>query len=312
MNLFKRRVHVPYAKIRNANTLRNHTTRHDWEHWSGYREQIRRVLEQTLTGSGCGRGHLLLLGAGNGNDVPISFIESVFERITIVDIDEKALDRLLAKAEQPGKFSKAIIDLTGIGNEVQTLGELKEKAASLTPSVDFSKLKPPFDVVMNLCFSSQLISAFFYKENSRTLYTPEFGAQLDRLIERIHVSIFDGLHERLMDRGVVIHLTDVLLLQQLKKTGSLSPARLKAEALTEGRLRDNLGQVYKHLSEFAQAGLCLPGTFAHLQKPILEKFKLHAEYTLLWDFVDDDHEDRDYLVTAHVLENKTGAIEAGR
>ncbi|GGA47030.1 hypothetical protein GCM10010917_35360 [Paenibacillus physcomitrellae] len=303
---------MPYAKIRNANTLRNNTTRHDWEHWTGYREQIRRMLEQTLAESRSGREHLLLLGAGNGNDVPISFIESQFERITIVDIDEQALDRLLAKVKQPGKFIKAVIDLTGIGNEIHSLSELKEKAAALAPSVDFSKLKPPFDVVMNLCFSSQLISAFFYKENSKAVYTPAFGLQLDRLIERIHGSIFAGIYERLAESGIVIHLTDVLLLQKLKKTGTSSPAKLKAEALTQGRIRDNLGLIHKRLPEFAQLGLCLPGTFAHLQPPILAKFKLQAEYTLLWDFVDDDYEDRDYLVTAHVLEKKTGTIEAGR
>ncbi|WP_138494343.1 hypothetical protein [Paenibacillus pinistramenti] len=307
MNPFKRRVRVPYAKIRSANTLRNNTTKNDWMYWENYRSQIRQVIEHTLSRSSSGRGHLLLLGAGNGNDVPVSYIETVFERITIVDIDDKALDRFLAKAAHPDKFEKAIIDLTGIGKEVHSLGELMEKAPSLSPSVDLSRLRPPFDLVINLCFSSQLISAFFYRENNKPLYTSEFGVQLDRLIERIHVSIFEGLHQRLADNGMVIHLTDVLLLQQLKKTGTSSPAKILSEQLAAshgGRLRDSLELIREHLPEFARQGLCLPGAFVHLQPEILSLFSIRSTFSLLWDFVDDAVEDRDYLVTAHVMEKQ--------
>lgn len=301
MNLFMRKVNVPYVKFRKANTLRNDSTQHDWQHWGGYRDQIQQVLEQTLEHNRCGRGHILLLGAGNGNDVPISYIESIFERITIVDIDEKALDRFLAKSAHPEKYERAIIDLTGVGTEVSSLDDLKEKVDDLLPNVDFSPLHPPFDVVMNLCFTTQLISAFFYRKKNKVAHTPEFSAQLDQLLERIHINIFESLRGLLASDGVIVHLTDTLLLQHMKSTGYTSPATIKTLELTGGNLRDNLDLIYEHLPELAEQGLCLPGAFVHVHPQIMRLYKVELRFSLLWEFVHNEYEDRDYFVSAHVL-----------
>lgn len=303
MNPFSRRVRVPYAKIRKANTLRNDSTKNDWQYWEGYRDQIRQVIEQALEHNQrkTGHGHILLLGAGNGNDVPISYIESVFEQITIVDIDEQALDRFLAKSAHPEKYQKAVIDLTGLGQEVSSLSELKEKITALTPKVDFSALNAPFDVVMNLCFTTQLISAFFYREKNKVSYTPEFGAELDRLIEKIHIHLFESLKELLTESGLIIHLTDTLLLQYNKKTGYVSPAKLKVDELTQGKVAGSLGLIYENLPELEKQGFCLPGAFVHFHPDIMKHYAVQLRFPLLWEFVHDDYEDRDYFVTAHVL-----------
>lgn len=301
MNPFMRKVNVPYVKFRKANTLRNDSTQHDWQHWAGYRDQIQQVLERTLEHNRCGRGHILLLGAGNGNDVPISYIESIFERITIVDIDEKALDRFLAKSAHPEKYERAIIDLTGVGTEVSSPDDLKAKVDDLLPKVDFSPLHPPFDVVMNLCFTTQLISAFFYRKKNKVAHKPEFSAQLDRLLERIHINIFQSLQGLLAADGVIVHLTDTLLLQRVSATGYTSPATVKTLELTGGNLRENLDLIYGHLPEMAQQGLCLPGAFVHVHPQIMRLYKVELRFSLLWEFVHDEYEDRDYFVSAHVL-----------
>ncbi|WP_195724403.1 hypothetical protein [Paenibacillus monticola] len=296
-----RKVNVPYVKFRKANTLRNDSTQHDWQHWGGYRDQIQQVLEQTLEHNCCGRGHILLLGAGNGNDVPISYIESIFERITIVDIDEKALDRFLTKSAHPEKYERVIIDLTGVGAEVSSLDDLKEKVDDLLPNVDFSPLHPSFDVVMNLCFTTQLISAFFYRKKNKVAHTPEFSTQLDRLLERIHINIFESLRGLLASDGVIVHLTDTLLLQHMKTTGYTSPATFKTLELTGGNLRENLDLIYEHLPDLAEQGLCLPGAFVHVHPQIMRLYKVELRFSLLWEFVHDEYEDRDYFVSAHVL-----------
>lgn len=299
MKLFNRRtVHVPYAKIKKANMLRNKSTKGDWVHWADYREQIREVIAKTLDGYQPGRGHILLLGAGNGNDVPITYIESVFERITIVDIDELALDRLIAKSSYPHKFQKAVIDLTGLGQAVTSLADLKKNIDKLKPAVDFSKITAPVDVAMNLCFSTQLLSAYFHQEKDKKI-SGEFSTKLDRLLDQIHISIFEGLAGLLTTNGVVIHLTDTLVLQT--KEGYVSPATAKVEAIVKGDRKANIHLLYAHLKEWEEQGLLLPGAFISSHPDILSRFAMGPHYSLLWQFVHDAYEDREYYVTAHVL-----------
>lgn len=305
MKLFKRRnVRVPYDKIRRANTLRNDSTKRDWEHWQNYREQIQAVIAHTLENSRdeITPGHLLLLGAGNGNDVPISYIETVFDRITIVDIDERALDRFVTRAKHPEKFRKAVMDLTGFGKEIATLDDLKAKIETLEPSPDFSPIESPVDMAMNLCFTTQLLSAYFYKEKKTEPVAPALSAQLNQLIGRIHIRLFEGLAGLLAPHGMVIHLTDTLLLQQIKQDGYISPATPKADELVKGNRRENIHLLYDHLPEFAEADLCLPGAFVHFHPEIRKLFTVKAHFSLLWEFVHDAYEYRDYYVTAHVME----------
>ncbi|WP_151737045.1 hypothetical protein [Paenibacillus tengchongensis] len=302
MKLFNRRtVRVPYAKIKKANRLRNESTKDDWVHWADYREQIREVIAKTMEDYQPGCGHIVLLGAGNGNDVPISYIETVFERITIVDIDEQALDRLIAKSAYPGKFCKAVIDLTGLGQTVTSLADLKNNIEALEPAVDLTKVAAPVDVAMNLCFTTQLLSAYFHREKDKEI-SAEFSAALDRLLERIHIGLFEGLAGLLAESGVVIHLTDTLLLQT--KQDYVSPATPKVEAIVKGDRKGNAHLLYGHLKEWDRQGLCLPGAFIPRHPDILRRFTAGPHYSLLWQFVHDEYEDRDYYVTAHVLAKK--------
>lgn len=302
MKLLNRRsVRMPYGYIRKANTLRNNSTKNDWEHWTHYREQIKHVIEATLEQYQVKHNHIVLLGAGNGNDVPISYLESVFERITIVDIDEQALDRLIARSIHPDKFVKAVIDLTGFAKEISTLTDLKANINTIVPNADLSLLEAPVDIVMNLCFTTQLMSAYFYRDKQSQSITTKFSSELDHLIEKIHISLFARISNLLDQDGVVIHLTDTLLLQTFKNDSYIRPVTRKADNILEGDRKRNIGRLYEHLSEFAREGLCLPGAFVHFHPDILKLYEIRKHHSLLWEFVHDTYEDRDYYVTAHVL-----------
>lgn len=100
---------------------------------------------------------------------------------------------------------------------------------------------------------------------------------------------------------MIVHLTDTLLLQHMKTTGYTSPATFKTLELTGGNIRDNLDLIYEHLPELAKQGLCLPGAFVHVHPQIMQLYKVELRFSLLWEFVHDEYEDRDYFVSAHVL-----------
>lgn len=141
----------------------------------------------------------------------------------------------------------------------------------------------------------------FYRKKNKVAHKPEFSAQLDRLLERIHINIFQSLLGLLAPDGVIVHLTDTLLLQRISATGYTSPATVKTLELTGGNLRENLDLIYGHLPEMAQQGLCLPGAFVHVHPQIMRLYKVELRFSLLWEFVHDEYEDRDYFVSAHVL-----------
>ncbi|WP_337034820.1 hypothetical protein [Paenibacillus illinoisensis] len=283
--------------------LMNIDTKDRGEDWAQYRRSIGQVIRTCIERYGVNNGNLLLLGVGNGNDIPVELLESIFNSITIVDLDEVALDRFLSRVSDKKKFNKAIIDLSGINNQVKSAKELINQATSIQPVIDLSKLNKKYDLVVNCCFSTQLLTSYFYGTNEFQggNVSNELGEKLHGLSNRIHYKLFSELKKKLVSNGVVLHMTDTLEIKQNKITGEISPATIPVVNIIKGDWR-NIGLLTGHLSQFFEDGLSIIGSA--LPPEAHDMFAVRTYFSLLWEFLHDEQEDRNYVVFAYVLQNQ--------
>ncbi|MGB7343275.1 MAG: hypothetical protein WBD20_03625 [Pirellulaceae bacterium] len=143
-------------------TLRNNRTQQDWDSFAVHRQRTTEILRQQ---GGIGGKSLAILGVGNGNDIDLSQLVSAYALITLVDIDDQAIQRCLARL--PAISQKQIRVLSPI--DVSGIYHAQRSASNLTPE-QFANLlerasNPPvtelelerYDVVASTCMLSQLI-----------------------------------------------------------------------------------------------------------------------------------------------------------
>ena len=93
---------------------RNETTRDRWQEMAPHRARVMQLLAEARAAAG---PSLCILGAGNANDVELSALAGVFERIALVDLDEQALARAVERLTEDQRRRvelHAPIDLTGV------------------------------------------------------------------------------------------------------------------------------------------------------------------------------------------------------
>ncbi|HEX5445263.1 MAG TPA: hypothetical protein VFW87_15605 [Pirellulales bacterium] len=150
-----------------AEQLRRNAARRDA--WSGYAAHRAETTARIVAAARSQNDQLCLLGAGNGDDLDLAEIASVYSQANLADIDADALarglDRLPASQRQSFRLHGGI-DLTGcwqyLGNrprgDAPTDAELEQViqccAADRPPP-----LPGPFDVVASTCVISQLIDS---------------------------------------------------------------------------------------------------------------------------------------------------------
>lgn len=146
---------------------RNEQSRGDWESFSRHRAQVTRLVDSVARQRSTQKDtpdDLLVLGAGNGNDLDLASIAARFGSITLVDLDAEAVsrcrDRLPAELAD-GVTSLAPVDLLVVSNPPPlaetTPGQwddwLARAREPTVPSV------PTADLVVSTCLISQLIDA---------------------------------------------------------------------------------------------------------------------------------------------------------
>ena len=137
-----------------------------WETFGSHRDKITELL-----GEHAG-GRLVVLGAGNGNDLQLDRLVTVegaaglFGEVHLVDLDTEALGR--ARARQSPEVAGALklhapVDVTGtlhrlrpLSRKEPTAAELKQLMAGPSDSV-LSKLPGPFDCVLSTGLLGQIM-----------------------------------------------------------------------------------------------------------------------------------------------------------
>jgi hypothetical protein len=122
------------AGVREMHAAGNRRSKDDWERFAGHRERLTAAIEQLAGAAGQGgdAGALVLLGAGNCNDVDVEALAARFSSIHLVDIDGGALDRGRGRLS-PQVRGKTVahggIDLTGLLAAIDGGGQALQGAA---------------------------------------------------------------------------------------------------------------------------------------------------------------------------------------
>jgi hypothetical protein len=141
----------------------NRQTSGNWPEFGAHRQRLRELIESH---SPVSARSISILGAGNVNDLDLSWLTDRYERVVLVDLDADAMrqgvDRQL-EARRRAKLHLACFDVTGVFERLAALadraGELQVIQESLLKRPTESPLSERFDCVVSTCLLSQLIGA---------------------------------------------------------------------------------------------------------------------------------------------------------
>lgn len=137
----------------------------DWLLYADHRARLTEAILSSPSSTTSGEDRLCLLGAGACNDVDLSALAARFREIHLVDIDEAALARAVARQtpEVRARLRRhAPVDLSGLTPHLggwrkgpPTFGQVEAAAAAGRDAV-LARLPGPFDVVASTCVLTQM------------------------------------------------------------------------------------------------------------------------------------------------------------
>ncbi len=158
-----------FGAVRDKHAEGNRRSRDDWELYRPHREHLTRLIAGIAAREGTDgpEGALVLLGAGNCNDVDVEQLARQFAVIHLVDIDAGALDRAKSRLSPEVRARTTAhggVDLTGLLQPIEkSRGKLGDDEKALAQAVDegtaglLSKLPAGQGrVVVSCCLLSQL------------------------------------------------------------------------------------------------------------------------------------------------------------
>lgn len=296
-----------YQTFSDYQAIPNQETHSSWQEWRGFRKRNGLLIEKACRENQITGGRALLLGAGNGNDVDISVIESIFDEIVLVDLDESALDRFISKTSNPDKFKKVILDLSGVGNQVKPLKHMSERhiiehLKSLKPFIEWERISGQFDFVMNCNYTTQLIGPYFFTHYKKQRKNPpkDFTHAVNDLTLTIITIIFQHIYDSLKYTGVLLSSTDTFDLRYYKKSRMSNIQYQRIVQLTGGSL-EHLDKHAAGLSQMLAEGLGISG--GSIPYPT-DPFSMQTMYLNTWNFADTSDELRIYIVSCYQLKKK--------
>jgi hypothetical protein len=151
----------PDSTLGDEQSRMNQSTRGQWDWYAAHRAQIERLIRPEKPS-----GRICVLGAGNCNDLDLTWLVQAFPEVHLVDIDRSALERAIARQGVQGHARlrlHAPIDLTGIaaltaGWKGRQVGDEELKRAILAASESpAGGIVGQFDLVLSPCVLSQLL-----------------------------------------------------------------------------------------------------------------------------------------------------------
>jgi hypothetical protein len=146
---------------------RNATTVGRWDAMASHRGRVMRVIGEAR---GESRKTLCVLGPGNANDIELGRLARDFEKIALVDLDEAALARAVARLndDRAGRVERfSPVDLSGILPVLQSWVRHRNPTDAAITAVMRSAAAAPrpevgtFDVVASTCMLTQLIDSVY-------------------------------------------------------------------------------------------------------------------------------------------------------
>ncbi|PWV90584.1 hypothetical protein DFQ01_14232 [Paenibacillus cellulosilyticus] len=291
-----------------AHVNANADTRDCWNDWSSLRRTYRGIFNRISEIYKPLGGKALLLGAGNGNDVDIDYLEAAFDEIVLVDIDSEALECFLSKTRQSKKFSKVVIDLTGLYSKIPDLKNMSENKAaalmrSLQPKSGLAKIEEQFDFIMGCNYATQLLGPTFTSNYSPRIDSGigEFLQEVNFLTDRVLKDIFTHIKRLLKNDGIFVHSTDTFELKMNKLTKQTSPATLPILQAIGNDYR-RLGDIASTYHELRNRSMHISGS--HVPQSESDDYKLQKLFVIPWFFEETEVVSRVYINFVYFFTHK--------
>ncbi len=132
-----------------------------WDLYGEHRERLKRLVA-SVRGTG---GRLLVLGAGNANDLDLTTLARSFAEVHLADLDAAALGRAVRRQDattrarlvaHPGRDLSGLLDTLPFWNARPPDAGVLARAAPLAGARVAAQLPGPFDVVVSDCYLSQV------------------------------------------------------------------------------------------------------------------------------------------------------------
>lgn len=181
----------------------NSATRDDWNNYRNHRNHVTSVILSAATKCG---PRVLVLGAGNCNDLNLSRLLAAGLSVHLADIDVESCELGLTRQGVPHDRISDIysIDFTGLGtldaDTDQTTSESIRKALS-TPCIS-NAIAARFDVVICTCVFSQMVAGL-----SRYLTQED---KLSEFVATLRHQFVSEMHNLTDKKGCLIWVSDLV------------------------------------------------------------------------------------------------------
>jgi hypothetical protein len=173
-----------------------------------------------------------VLGAGNANDIDLAELLQAFERITLIDLDDNALQRAterLSPAERKRIVLRGGTDLTGVLPMLSAISASpREENSAITVAINAARqtcvpIVGTFDVVASTCVLTQLIDSIY-------IAIPTASDVRHELVMAIRNRHLDIIAEMMNPLGRGIVFTDFVGTETAPELPLLSDSQLAAAA----------------------------------------------------------------------------------
>lgn len=274
--------------------------------WEGFREQIGNLILH-VNKDHTFKGRALLLGVGNGNDVPIKLIEDIFDEIVIVDIDSEAMIRFMTRVSDPTKFTCIEADLSGVGHLIPDLKYKSERhVIELLSTLEYESfwtdsIKGKFDFIFTFHFTTQLIApAFMLRFNYITSFpSKKYIQKISECSDRLISGLFEQIHILLDDKGIFFHSTDTFELSMDPKTNTPRPGTFEIIKAIKGDW-SKLNQHFNLFTKLMKKGYHITGS--ELPRNINSLFNNNPRmFVNPWKFNDEENALKTYIVYTYAF-----------
>jgi hypothetical protein len=209
---------------------RNDSTRERWDTMASHRSRVMQLISAARGETG---RSLCILGVGNANDTDLAALATQFERIVLIDIDERALRHAIKRL--PAAIGSSIealggVDLTGILPRLETWrsaqGPSEGELADAIEAVRHAQrpIAEKFDAVASTCVLTQLI-------DSICLGTPVESPLRQELVMAVRNRHLETMIEMLNPGGAGVLVTDFVATDTAPEMPKLSDAQFAAAAI---------------------------------------------------------------------------------
>lgn len=197
----------PGANPLELQVARNTQTRLAWDGYQSHRDHVMQLLCKEAGSAETSKKRLMVLGAGNCNDLDLVQLLQVYREVHLVDLDREALESAVSRQQvtaHPHLHLHAPVNL---------LPDAGDPAAAALPKVE---------VVASICLISQLLEVSIAKQ-SKTLTDPR---QLSETADQLVAQHLRGLGSLALAGGAVWLITDIVSSQTLPELAETSEAGL--------------------------------------------------------------------------------------